>query len=67
MALPVMDAVITAARQHFPDGDPILAKVADVISPENIVGGVPIRAIDALLVVDQLSTALELRRGPITF
>lgn len=64
MALPVLDAVIAAAREHVPSGDPILSVIQDVISAESVGAGEPIRAIDALLVVDQLTAILERQRPP---
>ncbi len=64
MALPVMDAVIVAAREHVPPGDPVLATITDVISPESVAAGEPVRAIDALLVVNQLASILERQSPP---
>jgi hypothetical protein len=58
-ALEVLDAVIAAAKQHVDAGDPVLARIYDVLSPETIAGGEPPRAIDLLVVVDQLLAILE--------
>jgi hypothetical protein len=68
VALPVIDAVIEAARAHVKQDDPVLNAITGLISPETIAEGEPIRAIDALVLVDQLLVALnraDLRdRGP---
>lgn len=64
MALPVLDAVIGAAREHVPAGDPILDVIVDVISAESVASGEPIRAIDAIVVVGQLIAILERQRLP---
>lgn len=74
VAVPVLDAVLGAAREWMPEDDPILDAVRDVISVENIEAGEPIRAVDALMVARQVETALtnrldEQRRaeGPMRF
>jgi hypothetical protein len=59
MALPVMDAVVRAARQFVHLDDPILDSIEDVISPEAVQRGEPIRATDAQLVLWQLHLALD--------
>jgi hypothetical protein len=59
IALPVLDAVLSAVRGSLLDGDPVLATLPDLISPEAIEAGEPIRAVDALLVVGQLENALD--------
>ncbi len=57
MALPVLDAVIGEVRVLVPES-PIVGQVSDIISPENIQRGEPIRAVDVLLVVNILLDAL---------
>jgi hypothetical protein len=64
MALPVLDAVVSAARTHVPESDPVYSAVREVISVESVEDGEPIRAIDALLVVNQLVVALERYEPP---
>jgi hypothetical protein len=64
MALPVMDAVLKAARELLPS-DPVVATIRDVISPEAITEGRPLRAVDALIVVEQLHAALGQALPPI--
>lgn len=63
MALPVLDAVVSQAREWRPS-DPVLDRVSDVISPAAVEAGEPIRAVDALLVVDLLFSTLKPRRMP---
>jgi hypothetical protein len=58
IAIPVLDAVLGAARSFLPPGDPIVSAVRDVISPEVIADGEPVRAIDAFIVATQLEQAL---------
>jgi hypothetical protein len=58
-ALPVIDAVLASAREHVLPGDPVLAALSDLISPETIERGEPIRALEAFLVTDQLLEALK--------
>jgi len=60
IALPVMDAVIEAARKVRPD-HPAAKAARSVISPEQIQSGQPVRAADALVVAKQLDTAI----GPV--
>ena len=65
IAVPVVDAVISAARNVLPTDNPVVAAIHDVISVETIDEGEPIRAIDALYVVSQLEVALRPhQRGP---
>lgn len=59
IAVPVLDRVQSAARENLLEGDPVLATLPDLISPEAIESGEPIRAADALLVVGQLDAALD--------
>lgn len=62
MALPVLDACIADIKAALPN-DPVVAKVAEVISPEAIALGEPIRAVDILLVAKQLDAAIGPRPG----
>ncbi|MGQ0803487.1 MAG: hypothetical protein ACT4PI_06455 [Actinomycetota bacterium] len=57
IALPVLDAVIEDAKAALGD-DPVVLAVAGIISPDTIAIGDPIRAIDALLVVQQVDAAI---------
>jgi hypothetical protein len=59
IALPVLDAVLSAAREHLLLDDPVLASLPDLISPEALEAGEPIRAIDAFLAVSQVEEALN--------
>jgi hypothetical protein len=58
MALPVMDAVLEAAKDFLP-GDPVIATIREVVSPEAVSEGEPLRAVDLLILVDQLHSALS--------
>src|ERR687891_61244 len=58
MALPVIDAVLEAAKEFLP-GDPVIATMREVVSPESVAEGEPLRAVDVLVVVDQLHAALD--------
>jgi hypothetical protein len=57
IALPVLDAVIEAARAARPD-DPVVQSARGIITPEQIESGEPVRAADALLVAKQLDAAI---------
>lgn len=57
IALPVLDAVIEAARSARPD-DPVVQAARGIITPEQIASGEPVRAADALLVAKQLDAAI---------
>ena len=57
IALPVLDAALEDVKAALP-GDPVVAAVAGIISPETIEAGEPIRAVDALLVAEQLNAAI---------
>jgi len=59
IAMPVLDAVLSSVRGSLLEADPVLATLPDLISPEAIETGEPIRAVDALLVVGQLEIALD--------
>ena len=69
-AIAVVDRVLEQARGVLPPDDPIVSSIRDVVSPEAIEEGEPIRAIDLLLVVDQLKTRLrslmDEQMGPMT-
>lgn len=58
IAIPVVDAVVAEAKKHV-EGDPVIDVVRDVISPEAIADGEPIRALDMLVVAQQLLMALD--------
>lgn len=60
MALPVVDACFEAARQHLWEDDPLRRVATEVITPEMIAdaSNEPLRALDALLVAQQLEAAL---------
>jgi hypothetical protein len=57
-ALPLIDAVISEARQALPDKSTLRRQIVDVISTEAIEAGEPLRAADALLIVGQLVAVL---------
>lgn len=57
MAVPVLDACLQAFREHVPD-DPIVAAIQEVMSPEAVAAGEPVRAVDVMLVAGQLAQAL---------
>jgi hypothetical protein len=57
IAVPVLDAVLASVRTLLPD-HPVVQAVREVISPEAIAEGEPVRAADALIVVDALLGAL---------
>lgn len=56
MAVPVMDAIFSSAKDFVKD-DPIVATIRDVIAPESIEDE-HVRVFDALIVVGALSEAL---------
>lgn len=57
IALPVLDDVIVDVKAVLSE-DPVVKRVEDVISPQAIGRGEPVRAIDALLVARQLDAAI---------
>jgi len=59
LALPVVDSVLQEASNLLPAGDPIVDRCRSLITPETIAAGEPIRAVDAVIVVDQLYQALK--------
>jgi hypothetical protein len=52
-AVLVLDGVLRAAREVVPD-NPTVKGLHDVVSVESVLKGEPLRAVDALLVTDQL-------------
>ena len=66
IALPVLDAVVAAAREWVTPGDPILDRFPGIISAETIAEGEPLRAVDVLLAVEQLKLALDRAMPPRT-
>jgi hypothetical protein len=60
VALPVVDWVMSAARDLLGHRrNPLSEAMVDLISPDTCGGGVPVRAIDAWIVVGQLLAALD--------
>jgi hypothetical protein len=59
IALPVLDAVVAAAKELLPPDHPVVRSASDVISMESIETGEPLRAVDVLIVVGQLMEALR--------
>lgn len=57
MAVPVLDAVITGVRQLLPESGVVQA-AREVISPEAVDFGDPVRAVDLLFMVNQLYAAM---------
>ena len=57
-ALLVLDAVLEEAKV-FLEGDPVVERAEDVISPEAVAAGEVIRAVDVLLVVTMLLSRVE--------
>ena len=57
IAIPAIDAVISTIRNLIPNS-PIVSGISDVISPETLAEGEPIRAVDALIVVTILLGAI---------
>lgn len=57
-ALSIMDASLSAAREHLDADDPLAVASRDLISPEQVEDGDPIRAADALLVAGQIFAAI---------
>ncbi len=60
IALPVLDAVLSNAKTLIGDDDPVVNAAADVISPETIERGEPVRSVDALLVAETLRDSLRM-------
>jgi hypothetical protein len=59
-AIAALDAALSEVKRALPN-DPVVQAVAEVISPETIDAGEPVRAFDALLVAEQLSAAIGRR------
>lgn len=59
IALPLIDAVVSEARELLPEGSTLASQVVELVSPSAIEEGDPIRAADALLVVGQLLAVYE--------
>jgi hypothetical protein len=59
LALPVLDAVLTEASRLLPAGDAVVEASRGLITPDTIAAGEPMRAVDLLLVADQLYQALK--------
>jgi hypothetical protein len=60
IAVPVLNAVVEEIKVALRD-DPVVRTVSDVISPEAAAAGEPIRAVDALLIAEQLDAAIGRR------
>jgi hypothetical protein len=58
IALPVVDEVLAVGRTALPD-QCLVAHLEDLITPELIESAEPVRAADALIVVDQLFEAFR--------
>lgn len=58
IAIPALDAVLTHAKGVIDPNDAVVHAVADIISPESIGAGEPIRAADALIVAQMLFETL---------
>lgn len=59
IALPVIDAILNASRSLLKPGDKVGEVVRDLISPEAVADGDgEVRAVDALVVVEQLLRSL---------
>jgi hypothetical protein len=63
IALPVVDSVLYEARKHIKSDDPVVEAISGLVTAETIAEGEPIRAVDALLVADQLLEALNTAAG----
>jgi hypothetical protein len=61
VALVTIDAVLDACREFVPD-HPIISRLRDVISPEAIEAGDPIRVVDVVPAIGQIVTALRMER-----
>lgn len=59
IALPLVDAVVSEARRNLPQGSTLGQQIIELVSPESIENGDPIRAAAALLVVGQLLAVFE--------
>ena len=59
VALPLVDAVLSEAKMLLPEGSTLARQIVELVSPESINDGDPIRAADALLLVGQLLAVFE--------
>lgn len=59
-----MDAVLREAKQFVGDRDPVVAEIPDVVSPETVAAGEPVRAADMLVVGSILKARIG--RPPMT-
>lgn len=66
LALTLMDAVISEARQNLPEGSTLGFQIVEIISVEVMELGESVRAADALIIVGQLLAVYEhgLRQEP---
>lgn len=62
IAVPVLDALLEACKQHVAD-DPVVRAIDGLITADSIEAG-SLRAVDAALVVHQLAAALGPERRP---
>ena len=58
LAIPAVDAVIVAARKQLGEEMTSDAGLVELLSPEALQAGVPVRAVDVLIVVGQVLAAL---------
>jgi len=58
IALGPLDAAITAAKEIIGPDNPVAASAADVISPDTVERGEPIRAVDALVLAQLLRDSI---------
>lgn len=63
-AIDTVDAVLDACRQFLPD-HAIVGRLQNVLSPDAIATGDPVRVVDVVPGVGQIVTALELKRPPL--
>lgn len=60
IAVPILDMVVAAAREHVLPGDPVLERLPELVSSDlSDPWGDSIRAVDALIAVEQLLLALD--------
>lgn len=57
-----VDAVVSACRE-YPPNHPIVSRIADILSPELIESGGPLRVADVLPLIGQMRTALSMERS----
>lgn len=61
IAVPVIDELLTACKQFVPD-DPVVKSIEGLMRPESLAANA-LRAVDAMLVVNQLTHALRSGMG----